>query len=278
MKNIIAIVMISVVLFSGIALVQAKQDKSKDNKKIDEEYIIPEENGIYNVPGHPEMKVKVFVHKAKGGKKPKPTSPPVDENPVCGLQNDDSSNAFVGTTGWKLPSNWTYTLNLASVPSSVGSENLKAIVERSFDAWSTASGVNFSETTDTTNINRARYDGKNIIAWGRTSASALAITYTTYYVNSGIVVDVDTIMNKRYPWSWTDQLISSNLNCAYANSYDAQNIMTHELGHWMGLNDYYESVYANHTMYGYGSKSEVKKNTLTEGDKDGIYDIYNIVP
>ncbi|MCK5664402.1 MAG: hypothetical protein KAI17_13015 [Thiotrichaceae bacterium] len=36
MKNIIAIVMISVVLFSGIALVQAKQDKSKDNKKIDE--------------------------------------------------------------------------------------------------------------------------------------------------------------------------------------------------------------------------------------------------
>ena len=272
MKKIIAITMIFTVLFSGFALVQAKQDQSKKIENVEEEYTIPERNGVYAVPGHPELKVKVFVHKAK---KKKPTPPPSESEIVCGLSDDNTSDEFVDTTGWKLPIDWTYSLNLASVPSSVGSENLRTIVNRAFGVWSDTSGVNFWESSTTT-ANRARQDGQNIIAWGRASGRALAVTYTWYYTRTGEVVETDTIMNLKFSWDWTDQI--EDFNCANANSYDAQNILTHELGHWMGLADYYTDIYANHTMYGYGSKGEVKKNTLTEGDKNGIYNIYNSAP
>ena len=59
------------------------------------------------------------------------------------------------------------------------------------------------------------------------------------------------------------------------NAYDAQEILTHELGHWMGLGDMYDAAnYQNATMYGYGSKAEVKKDTLSTGDISGIGVIY----
>ena len=64
-------------------------------------------------------------------------------------------------------------------------------------------------------------------------------------------------------------------DCAYIESYDAQNILTHEIGHWFGLDDEYDATnYQNATMYGYGSKTEVKKNTLTDGDINGLRAIY----
>ena len=108
------------------------------------------------------------------------------------------------------------------------------------------------------------------MAWGRTSRSALAVTYTWYYTNTGEVADVDTIMNNSYPWSWG----GGSATCAYPNSYDAQNILTHELGHWMGLDDKYTEEFINNTMYGYGSPREAKKDTLTNGDIAGLLTIY----
>lgn len=310
MKKIFAITLIGVMLFSGVVLVQAKPEQLKQAANIHKGYTVPEEDGIYDVPGHPELKVKVIVHKARGGKKPKPTpsatpsptpsstptptatpTPTITPNPtptpsaaptpsptpfpgVCGLIDDNSSVAVDGAAGWKLPSQWTYKINTASVPLSVGSGNLSTIAGRAFSVWSAASGVAFS-ALGTTTVNRSAYDGQNIIAWGNvSSANALAVTYTTYYTVSGLVADVDTIMNQNYSWSWTDQI--TNPNCAYTNSYDAQDILTHELGHWMGLDDEYTAVYANNTMYGYGSKGEVYKDTLTAGDIAGINNIYGI--
>ena len=42
------------------------------------------------------------------------------------------------------------------------------------------------------------------------------------------------------------------------------------------MDDMYDSVnYQNATMFGYGAKGEVKKVTLTTGDKSGAYKIYN---
>jgi hypothetical protein len=273
MKKIISIVILATVLFSGISFVQAKKDQPEGSKIIDLQDAVPEEDGVYDVPGHPGLKVKVFVYKAKK-RKPTPPLPPATTEPECGLQ-DGNSNAAIGWAGWKLPSTWNYRLNTSSVPASVGSENLGDIAKRAFDVWSTASGVIFN-MTGATSINRARYDGQNIITWGRTSGSALGVTYTMYYPSSGEVVEVDTIMNQKFPWNWVDQqnLPEGKSNCAYMDSYDAQDILTHELGHWMGLNDHYTSDYVNNTMYGFGSKGEMKKNTLTAGDIAGIANIY----
>ncbi len=224
----------------------------------------PEADGVYEVPNHPELRVHVFVHKQK--EKASRSSISL----VCNLADPDS-NAITPAAGWHLPlGDWTYRLNLSSVPSTVGSSNLATISANSFSVWQTAIGnkVNFARGADTS-VSRSRFDGQNVIAWGRTSSSALAVTYTWYYTSNKQVAEEDTIFNSRVAWNW-----SATPNCAYPNYYDVQDIMTHELGHWMGLDDTYDATYADNTMYGYGSKAEVKKDTLTSGDITGVQAIY----
>lgn len=221
---------------------------------------IPEKSGLYNEPGHPGIKVRVFVHG------PKPTTL---QALVCDLSDPDSS-AVIPATGWHLPANVSYNLNPSSVPGSVGSGNLATIVSNGFNDWSSAAGgqVAFTRGSDTT-VAKSAYDGKNVIAWGRTSGNALGVTYVRYNTATGVVVDVDTIINKRFNWSWSNSSV-----CANTTTYDAENIMNHELGHWMGLDDVYTDEFVHNTMYGYGAKGEVKKNTLTTGDIAGIQAIY----
>jgi len=245
---------ISLSFFAGAVL--AKNDPNE----------IPEVDGVYNDSGHPGMKVRVIVHRAKPGPPPEPTL-------RCEL-SDPASDALVSAAGWKLPATWTYNLNPTSVPSFVGSDNLATFAGIGFSRWSDATGneVDFIPGSDTT-VTRQAYDGLNIVAWGRVnSQNALAVTYIRYYTG-GEAVDVDTIMNKKYAWSWTNQ--EDHSLCAYTDTYDAQNILTHELGHWVGLDDHYTDNYADNTMYGYGSKMEIKKDTLTQGDITGASNIYN---
>lgn len=242
----------------------------------------PDVSGVYEVPERPGMKVRVFAHPPKPtppaapGRTPKPSVSPTPEavvsnSLVCGLADPDS-NSIVGKAGWKIPSgNWTYLLNLGSVPSTVGQANLDTIVKAGFNQYTSASlnKVVFIRGVDTSS-SRARLDGKNIITWGRAGSGTLGVTYVWYYPSTGLTAEIDTIMNNRYKWSWSN----SNV-CADNSSYDAQNIMTHELGHWLGLNDEYNAgAFGNNTMYGYGSINEVKKNTLTSGDVSGTKLIY----
>ena len=60
-----------------------------------------------------------------------------------------------------------------------------------------------------------------------------------------------------------------------AGKMDLDNIVTHELGHSVGLGDLYESTCGEQTMYGYASTGETKKQTLEAGDIAGIVSLYN---
>ena len=57
---------------------------------------------------------------------------------------------------------------------------------------------------------------------------------------------------------------------------DLQNIVTHELGHALGLADLYDTTapVPEQTMYGYASTGETKKRSLEAGDKAGITVLY----
>lgn len=241
---------------------------------------LPEQAGLYAVPGHPNLMLRVFVYHGKpdgvGNGKPAPAAPTL----VCQSTAvaDPNSTAVVPGAGWTLPSSWTYNLNLASVPSAVGSSNLVTVADNGFDAWLGVSdvnaAVNITRGSDTL-ITRAQYDGQNIVTWGRTSGSALATTYIWYNTTTHVAVEIDTIMNQKFTWYWSNPTSwPANQTCAYSGVYDAQNILTHELGHTFGLDDTYTSPYVNNTMYGYGSKGETKKNTLTTGDASGVAVLY----
>lgn len=240
-------------VFAGVAMA-ANSSQSQD---------IPEQNGTYDVPGKPNMKVRVFVH-----------YPKVKETkPLQCSYSDPESSALVGPAGWKLPSgDWSFYVNSASAPRSVESLGFSSLTNLSFETWQNteikAAGVNLKNAGGTT-LSRKAFDGKNIVAFGSAPGSALGITYIWYY--PGLAVETDTILNKKFAWSWTQY---SPTACPNLATYDAQNILTHELGHWVGLNDHYTSAYVNNTMYGYGAKGEIKKDTLTKGDLDGVAKIY----
>lgn len=219
---------------------------------------IPERNGDFPVPGRSDVRVRVFVHEPK-------EKPTVSTSAVC---SDNPSDAVVGAAGWKLPSGtWKYKINPASVPSSVGSSNLATIASNSFAKWMSyiSSGSPNLVADGTTTKTRNALDYENIITWGRTQGSALGVTYVWYYTATHIVADVDTIMNKKFAWS---------LGVCSTTSYDAENILIHELGHWFGLDDEYDSSFVENTMFGYGAKAERKKVTPENGDKAGIDLIY----
>jgi len=242
------------ILFPGLVL--AKQDETEDQ--------VPEQNGTYNVPGNPKLKVRVFVHQPK---------PPVSAPALNCNWTDPDSASVVGITGWHLPKGtWSYYLNASSVPSTVGSNNFTNLTNLAFSEWATTdvrNNVTFNLAGTTSKTQKA-FDGKNIITWGRTTGNALAVTYTWYYTADGRVAETDTIMNQKFSWSWTPYKTA----CVNTSTYDAQNILTHELGHWVGLDDEYASTFANNTMFGYGAKGELKKDTLTSGDISAVTSVY----
>jgi hypothetical protein len=226
---------------------------------------IPQKDGVYDIPNHPNMKVRVFVHYPKMFGKPAPA-------PVC--TNSDPDSLSVVHAGYAhLPQTINYALNVSSVPSLVKGSNLPIIASNSIKVWTNAIGGKVTITQNgTTSVSKANSDdGINVIAWGTTPSTALAVTYAMYYTSGpldGTIAGVDTIMNNRVPWSW---------GSCNPKAYDAQNILTHELGHWMGLKDEYDAAsYQNATMYGYGSLGEIKKDTLTTGDINGARAIYSI--
>ena len=258
MKKAFIIPILLAVLLAFSFSVRAEKPKLND---------LPEQAGLYDVPGHPELKLRVFVYHEKPDKpgKPGPTTPTYS----CGLPDPDS-NLSVASAGWKIFNTWKYKLNTSSVPSKVGGNNLSLIVSNAFNQWNEAINKKVNIIPDgQTTVDRAVLDNQNIIAWGNAPGSALAVSYIWYDKNSKLAIEVDTIMNKKFTWYW-----SSDIKCAYQNVYDAQDILTHELGHTFGLDDMYTNDYANHTMYGYGSKGEVKKDTLTIGDTQSVKILY----
>jgi hypothetical protein len=161
----------------------------------------------------------------------------------------------------------------------VGAGNLPTIVQNAFASWTStspdlASAVTFLRGGDTT-VTRPVRDNANIITFGRTSGSALAVTYTWYNTATGKAIEIDTIFNKSFAWYWSSPSSwPTGTQCAYQNAYDAQNILTHEFGHSIGLEDEYEAPYVHNTMYGYGAMGETKKNSATTGDLLGLSALY----
>ena len=251
MKKIITTVSLLAILFTSPAFAQSTNAQ------------IPERSGDYPDPEHPGVRVRVFVHEPKDAHGNNPTT--------LSCADNNTGTPTTPSAGWHLPNGqWTYRVNTSSIPSTVSS-NTNTIITESFNQWNAAQNkINLVRGSNTSQ-NRSAYDGQNIVTWGRTSGNALAVTYTRYYTNGGLVVDVDTIMNIKFPWNWTPY---ANGVCGDPNSYDAQNILTHEVGHWMGLDDTYASSFADNTLFGYGSKGEIKKDTLTTGDVAGVQAIY----
>src|SRR3989344_2976439 len=179
-------------------------------------------------------------------------------------RSDMRVRVFVYEQKPERPGTGTYRLNPASARAGIRA-SLGDVASLGFGEWEAyQSAVDFARGADTS-VKRQALDFQNVIAWGKTPGNTLGVTYTRYYTATHEVADVDTIMNSRVKWSW---------NQCTTDSYDAQAILTHELGHWMGLDDEYTASYVDNTMFGYGDRAETKKDTLEAGDVAGVQVIY----
>jgi hypothetical protein len=214
-----------------------------------------------------ELKEVVFIHyklpdSFDFGRPPKPGKPIAS----CQVTTNDNLNDW-GATGWHMTTEGlTYKINTGTLPSGINADAFQNAMAASTNTWKQAdAGLKWSYG-GTTNVKRATYDGVNLIAFG-SAKGAIAITTTWYWTGTGEVAESDMILSSGLAWSITNP---SAGDCGgVPGTYDVQNIATHEFGHQVGLNDLYSSVDKDLTMYGYGTMTELKKDSLGTGDVTG---------
>ncbi|MDI7278015.1 MAG: hypothetical protein QME94_18705 [Anaerolineae bacterium] len=217
-------------------------------------------------PEDDTIRLRVFEHYPKGKPAPKP--------PTCNVT--DRTSYLYGLTGWKLGTGASYYVNWSTIPGNISANAAQTAIAASFATWEAESGVQL-RYAGPTSATGSKYDGQNVVVWARTRKGAIAITYTWYYASTGQVAEVDTVMNSSHPWLVDQPSVpgaSVDDSCGNYDYYDVQNILTHEIGHWMGLDDLYSDPEEDLTMYGYGAKGELKKRTLGPGDELGIEALY----
>jgi hypothetical protein len=124
-------------------------------------------------------------------------------------------------------------------------------------------------------------DFENVVCWrGIAPAYIVAMTVIWYVDNDGDgepsegdeTVDCDIILNTLQKWGIDSD--GEGTEYTLKKAFDVRNVMTHEAGHVVGLDDLEEEVYSELTMYAYTSKGETKKISLEEGDILGCQYLY----
>ncbi|MDP2919599.1 MAG: hypothetical protein Q8O43_05215 [Dehalococcoidia bacterium] len=228
--------------------------------------------------GPPDLEKIVFIHYGRNAAPGKPAG-----LPGGGIKLYSYSGIRWANSDIPVP----YYYNPTGERGPGGYQN--AIIS-SFDAWENDSGsyIDFTYTGITgiaPGINTSSPDGNNVVGWAYLSSlypGAIGITIV-WYTRGKVkqIVDVDTALNTDSFYVWTQGDIGTEDPDTAAYLYrtdgfdvDVQNIMTHEAGHWLMLNDLYNEATAAQTMYGYASDAELKARSLETGDETGVRKIY----
>lgn len=230
------------------------------------QYVSPEGAGL----GQYKEKV-TFIHYADGSheqiggpeliKKAKPAK-------------DNSCYSFISKdTEWKIQPDYTI-----SVDGSYGVTELMFIeaVEASINEWNnpTIEDTSFIEfgiqTVDSEHPTGLISDEVNAISFGNYPTENVIAVCSVQGIFRGPpsnreITEFDVMLDT--DWAWGDASEDPDV-------MDLQNILTHELGHAVGLGDLYNSDCSEETMYGWSTEGETKKRDLNEGDIAGLNILY----
>lgn len=179
------------------------------------------------------------------------------------MENPDFAKTGYIYTGY-------YQISLATAQYYVNPKNklgfsasaLVATIQTSAGTWDGQTGFNVFSYQGQTTRTAGKRDGYNVIDFGSYRSGVIAVTML--WVSGSRMVEIDMRMNTLYRWSLNGE----------ARKMDVQNIVTHEFGHWVGLNDLYSSSDYWLTMYGYSDYGITYQRDLGLGDINGIHAVY----
>ena len=172
--------------------------------------------------------------------------------------DDSDSNSHYELIGIHWDTTAYYYVN-ARNRYGLSSSGVVTTITASAETWDDETNFEVFVYGGTTSRSAGRRDGYNVVSWGSYySSRAIAVTYIWY--RGSRIIETDTKMNTYYRWSLSGE----------AGKMDVQDIMTHEFGHWAGLDDLYDSADYWLTMYGRAGYGETYKQTLGKGDILGL--------
>lgn len=155
---------------------------------------------------------------------------------------------------------------------------VRAAIHAAAATWSHwDSRIVFNDTGDTTATFGAPgpdgtcADGINSISWGRfedpddVGEAGMCLDKSQH-----VIRDADIQLNIGYWWS--------NGLDPRRQVYDVQEILTHEMGHWLSLVDQYSGLAGAQTMFGSADVNETRKRTPALGDVIGVQTAYPCRP
>lgn len=217
--------------------------------------IVVTTNGRRELPPEDQTRQRVFTHEeAPSHRWPVPT--------CQSTQNDQVEAYRLG--GWHLPTGGiSYLVDDRRAPRGIQA-GAEAALAAGAATWTAADGDKLLTFSGNTKVFGPRYDGNNVILWRALYRGIVAQAYIWYHPLTEEVLDVDLVFNSRVPWALSDPAAG---DCGgVAGAYDVRSIAVHEFGHWIGLDDLYESATVDLTMYGLTVPAELKKATLGAGD------------
>jgi len=131
-----------------------------------------------------------------------------------------------------------------------------------FDEWEYWTSTDIYENIEENPTNGI----DNTVRWDTIDGpgGAIAMTQFMFWVNTRELIKFDIIFDSEEPWS-TDEA---------TDTFDVQNVMTHELGHTLVLDDLRSLRDGALTMHAYTWPNDITKRDLGSGDKLGIQAIY----
>jgi len=109
-------------------------------------------------------------------------------------------------------------------------------------------------------------DAENTVAWAPIDGAGgiIGVTYYWYYTTTKEMVEFDMVLDSQESWSTT----------GVEETFDVQNVATHEAGHTLVLQDLRSPKDGALTMHAYTWEEDIAKRELGSGDILGVQAIY----